>query len=249
MSACSSVMAPTTRICRGQNVAYLYLWAEASRSAAGAGGRSGRRQVDVIVALGPAVWAAKRRPRHPIVFAFSGDPVGVGGREPRRPGGNLRASSMSNMTLPQNGLRCCKEFLTDQSHRRPLQSAEPCNKFGDAGIEAAHDARRDAATSPPGIPTTLMRPCAALRERPMRWWSFTDRFAVLTSSARFVDLAARHRGTHDLFGGATSSTNGGLMTYGPDMTVADGRAASYVDRIIRAKSLRISPSSSRPTSS
>lgn len=64
----------------GQNLAITYRWAD---------GRLDRlpqlaaelvaSNVDVIIAIGPAVWAAKRTTSTvPIVIAFSGDPVGNG---------------------------------------------------------------------------------------------------------------------------------------------------------------------------
>jgi putative tryptophan/tyrosine transport system substrate-binding protein len=58
-------------------------------------------KVDVIIALGPAVWAAKRATTTvPIVIAFSGDPVGDGVVSSlARPGGNITGFSYMSTDL------------------------------------------------------------------------------------------------------------------------------------------------------
>src|SRR5512145_1571293 len=58
-------------------------------------------KVDVIIALGPAVWAAKRTTTSvPIVIAFSGDPVGDGVVPSlARPGGNITGFSYMSTEL------------------------------------------------------------------------------------------------------------------------------------------------------
>ena len=66
-------------------------------------------KVDVIIALGPAVSAAKRATSTtPIVMAFSGDPVGNGVvSNLARPGGNITGFSRTcRPTWPQNVLSC-----------------------------------------------------------------------------------------------------------------------------------------------
>ena len=93
----------------GKNLAVTYLWADgvpdrlpelAAELVAG--------KVDVIIALGPAVWAVKRATTTvPIVIAFSGDPVGDGVvASLARPVVTLRASRTCPQTWPQNDLRC-----------------------------------------------------------------------------------------------------------------------------------------------
>jgi putative tryptophan/tyrosine transport system substrate-binding protein len=59
------------------------------------------QKVDVIIALGPAVWAAKRTTTTiPIVIAFSGDPVGDQVvPNLARPGGNITNFSYMSTDL------------------------------------------------------------------------------------------------------------------------------------------------------
>ena len=96
----------------GQNVAIEYRWAgEPARAAADAGGRSGRRQVGVIVATGgtaPAI-AAKRRPRPFRSCSWSReDPVALV-LSPASPG---RAATLTGLTFSaaswwRSGWNCC----------------------------------------------------------------------------------------------------------------------------------------------
>ena len=76
----------------GQNLAITYRWADGSLDRLSELARElVMSNVDVIIAIGPAVWAAKRATtRIPIVIAFSGDPVGNGVvSNLARPGGNV----------------------------------------------------------------------------------------------------------------------------------------------------------------
>ena len=65
-------------------------------------------KADLIIALGPAVWAAKQATSTiPIVIAFSGNPEQQGVvASLARPGGNLTGFSYMSSDL-ENGLSCC----------------------------------------------------------------------------------------------------------------------------------------------
>ena len=64
----------------GQNLAITYRWADGHLDRLpDLAAELIAANVDVIIAIGPAVWAAKRTTTSvPIVIAFSGDPVGNG---------------------------------------------------------------------------------------------------------------------------------------------------------------------------
>jgi len=99
----------------GQNLAITYRWAD---------GRLDRlpdlaaelvaAKVDVIIAIGPAVWAAKRATTTiPIVIAFSGDPVGNGVvANLARPGGNITGFSYMSTDLAAKRLELLTQMLT-----------------------------------------------------------------------------------------------------------------------------------------
>ena len=76
----------------GENLAVIYRWADGALDRLPElAAELAASKVDVIIALGPAVWAAKRATTTvPIVIAFSGDPVGDGVVSSfARPGGNI----------------------------------------------------------------------------------------------------------------------------------------------------------------
>ncbi len=58
------------------------------------------------------------------------------------------------------------------------------------------------------------------------------------------DLAAKYR-LPAIFDREDFIASGGLMSYGPNRSEGYRRAATYVDRILKARSLPIFPSSSR----
>ena len=98
----------------GQNLAITYRWAD---------GRLDRlpqlaaelvaSNVDVIIAIGPAVWAAKRTTSTvPIVIAFSGDPVGNGVvSNLARPGGNITGFSYMSTDLAAKRLQLLNQMF------------------------------------------------------------------------------------------------------------------------------------------
>ena len=81
-----------------------------------------------------------------------------------------------------------------------------------------------------------------------------DALTVLTSSTlfgerrRLVDLAAKNR-LPAVYPWREGVDAGGLMAYGPDLADLSRRAATYVDKILKAPSLATCPSSSPRSSS
>jgi putative ABC transport system substrate-binding protein len=193
-------------------------------------------KVDVIVALGPAVWAAKRATTTiPIVIAFSGDPVGDGVvASLARPGGNLTGFSYMSTDLAGKRLELLSEAFSrnkrigalynprEPATRRELEATLAAGRsLGVAVIPiAAHDA---------GELEAAFRMAGA--ENVDGLIVFTHGFAVL-SRARLLELALSHR-LPVLYGWRDFVDAGGLMSYGPDIEVLVRSAASYVDRIVK----------------
>ena len=83
-------------------------------------------QVDLIIALGPAVWAAKQATTTiPIVIAFSGNPERQGVvASLARPGGNLTGFSYMSADLAGKRLELlCSALAKCSRSRHPLQSS------------------------------------------------------------------------------------------------------------------------------
>jgi putative ABC transport system substrate-binding protein len=80
-------------------------------------------KVDVIIALGPAAWAAKGATNTvPIVIAFSGDPVENGVvSNLARPGGNITGFSYMSTDLAAKRLETAEPNVSKKrAHRHPL---------------------------------------------------------------------------------------------------------------------------------
>ena len=221
----------------GQNLVITYRWAD---------GRQDRlpelaadlvaSNVEVIVAIGPTVWAVKQQTTTvPIVIAFSGDPVGTGlVSNLARPGGNLTGVSFMSSDLAAKRLDLLKQMFP-----RTTRVAVLFNPAERASTPELRETEAAART----IGVTLQRLegrqaddlerlfAAAARERADAVIVFTHGFAVL-NRGRIIELAARH-GLPTIYGWREFVDAGGLMSYGPDVQAVVRRAASYVDRIVK----------------
>jgi putative tryptophan/tyrosine transport system substrate-binding protein len=221
----------------GQNLLITYRWAD---------GRQDRLpelatellagNVDVIVAIGPAAWAAKRQTKTvPIVIAFSGDPVGTGMvSNLARPGENLTGVSFMSSDLAAKRLELLKQTSSRIARVAVLYSpTEPPSAPELRETKAA--ARTIGVTLQPlegREPGDLDRLfAAAARERADALLVFAHGFAVL-NRARIIELAARQR-LPSMYGWREFVDAGGLMAYGPNIPAMVRRAASYVDRILK----------------
>jgi putative tryptophan/tyrosine transport system substrate-binding protein len=222
----------------GKNLAVTYRWADgalerlpqlAAELVAG--------KIDVIIALGPAVWAAKRATTMvPIVIAFSGDPVGDGVVSSfARPGGNITGFSYMSTDLAAKRLELLSNAFSKESRIGVLYNPqEPATRLEMQETETAARALGVTLVSlAVWHPDDLDQAFTAAHERADALLVFTHGFAVL-NRARIMALAARHR-LPTLYGWRDFVDEGGLMSYGPDIDVLVRQAASYVDRIIRGE--------------
>src|SRR6266567_1401498 len=170
-------------------------------------------KVDLIIALGPAVWAAKQAPATiPIVIAFSGNPERQGVvASLARPGGNLTGFSYMSGDLAGKRLELlCSAFAKCNSIAVLYNPQEPAT---------TQDLEQAFAGADHGRVEGLL--------------VFTHGFAVLHRS-RIMELAARQR-LPALYGWREFVEEGGLMSYGPDIQILVRQAAIYVDRILKGE--------------
>jgi putative tryptophan/tyrosine transport system substrate-binding protein len=193
-------------------------------------------KVDVIIALGPATWAAKLATSTiPIVTAFSGDPVGQGVvASLERPGGNITGFSYMSSDLAEKRLELlCSTFAKCNRVAILYNPQEPATVREMEQTEAA--ARTLGVTLQPlavRYPRDLEEAFAlAARNRADGLLSFTHGFAVL-NRARIIELAAQQR-VPTMYGWREFVDEGGLMSYGPEVQVLVRQAAGYVDRILK----------------
>jgi putative ABC transport system substrate-binding protein len=193
---------------------------------------------DVIIALGPAAWAAKRATSTvPIVIAFSGDLVGTGMvSNLARPGENVTGFSYMSTDLAAKRFELLSQTFSGHNRLAVLYNpAEPATELELKETEAA--ARSIGVALVPVIarkPDDLDEAFAtASREHVDGMILFTHGFVELNRD-HIIEQAARHR-LPTMYGWRDFVVAGGLMSYGPDVQALVRKAASYVDRIIKGE--------------
>jgi putative ABC transport system substrate-binding protein len=223
----------------GQSLTFTYRWADGhfERLPSLVAELLGSK-VDLIIALGPATWAAKAATSTvPIVIAFSGDPVG-NGVVPNlaRPGGNITGFSYMSTDLAAKRLELLSRTFPKNGRIGILYDpAEPATVLEMRETETA--ARVAGVTLQPLAvehPEELDdRFDEAVRGRADAAIVFTHGFAVL-NRRRIIEQAARQH-LPTMYGWREFVDEGGLMSYGPNVPVMVRKAASYVDRIIKGE--------------
>ena len=201
-------------------------------------------RVDVIIAFGPAVWAAKDATTSiPIVIAFSGDPVGQNVvKRLARPEGNLTGFSYLSTELAEKRLELLSQYLSTTKRVAVLFSVhEPATALELQRIEAVA----------PQLGATLVRAPVSTADELDQAFSRAigqgaEAMMVLThgfathNAELIIALAARHK-MPMLYGWHDFVVDGGLMSYGPDIELLVRQAAGYVDRLLRGEKLASLP--------
>lgn len=192
--------------------------------------------VDVIVTLGAAVWAAKRQTTTvPIVVAFSGDLLNVGVvSDLARPGGNITGLSLMSPDLAAKRLELLKEAFPRIARVAILYDPDEVATVPEKR-ETETAARKLGVTVQPlesRHSDDLGRVfAAATRERADAFIVFAHAFAYRNRD-RIIDLVKQY-GLPAMYGWRVFVESGGLMSYGPNVQAVVGRAAIYVDRILK----------------
>ena len=220
----------------GQNVKIEYRWAEGDpERLPGLVAELVQLKVDVIVLGGaPAIRAAQRATSLiPIVFVVLTDPVTLG-FVPRlaRPGGNMTGVASQFEELITKQLQLLKEAVPDLTRVGLLHHP---------GVPPAVLTAAEAGARSLGL-TSRMLTVAEPAE-------FEDAFKAARSAgagailvlpspyfdaqrARLIELAAKYH-LPAFYEFRNFVQDGGLMSYGPSINEMFGRAASYVDRILK----------------
>jgi putative tryptophan/tyrosine transport system substrate-binding protein len=195
-------------------------------------------KVDLIIALGPAVWAAKQATTAiPIVIAFSGNPERQGVvASLARPGGNLTGFSYMSgdlagkrLELLCGALAKCSRVAALYNPQEPATTLE-LEETGAAARTLGVTLQPVAARYADELEQAF---ASAERTQAEGLLVFTHGFAVL-NRARIMELAARQR-LPVMYGWREFVEEGGLMSYGPDIQILVRQAAIYVDRILRGE--------------
>jgi putative tryptophan/tyrosine transport system substrate-binding protein len=195
-----------------------------------------RSKVDVLVAQGHAVLGAKTEARSvPIVFIYSGDPVGakivpnLG-----RPGGNLTGITLQAVDLAGKRIELLKEAAPRVSRLaafvNPLHPGEDV-EFRESQIAA----RRLGLTLRQFSVRTVAEVNAALetmaRDHSDGVVAFSSALIMSRRNA-IAEFAIKYR-VPTISSWEDFAIDGNLMTYGPNLRDSGRHVATYVDKVLK----------------
>jgi len=220
----------------GKTVAIEYRWSQGrSERYAEIAAEFVSRKVDVIVTVGSAVPIVRQATVViPIVFAVGIDPVGSGlVASLAQPGGNVTGLSIQANELAGKRLEFARE-LVPQLHRLAIMfnvgNAQPVLEMGETqaaarmlGFEVAPLVIQRAEDIAPAF--------QGLKTRADALYVTVDQLMVANRSSILASALDALMPT--IFSTRDFVKAGALMSYGPSYTERFGRAADYVDKILR----------------
>jgi putative ABC transport system substrate-binding protein len=196
-----------------------------------------RLKADVIVAdVTPAIRAAMQATSTvPIVMGMAADPIGSGlVSNLARPGGNVTGVSVMLADVSGKRLQLLKDALPRISRVAVLWN--PSIPWHTAMLAEVEPAARSlglhllpVAVAGPG---ELEAAFSAMARWKVDAVFLGDSPIFSVQRARLLELAAKHR-LPMIFGNQEWVAAGGLMSYGPSFSDMFGRAAVYVDKILK----------------
>jgi putative ABC transport system substrate-binding protein len=206
-----------------------------------------RRHAAEIVALAPDViqtsGTASMAPllqatrTVPIVFTNVADPVGAGFvKSLSKPGGNVTGFMAAEYDLSGKWLELLKQIAPSVTRAAVLRDPEVTVGIGQfaviqsvarsVGIEVSPINVRDTS----GLDDTV----ADFARSPNGGLVVTSGATATLNRKLIVSTAARHK-LPAIYANRVFVADGGLLTYGPNIVEMHGRAASYVDRILKGE--------------
>jgi putative ABC transport system substrate-binding protein len=233
----------------GRNLAIEYRWAAGNiERLPEMAAELVRLKVDLIAtqATDPIAAAKRATSTIPIVMTGASDPVGSGlVASLARPGGNVTGMTIQSTDLAGKDLQLVRELVPGATRIAVLTQ-----KGGKGSTDFSEQIQ--TATKKMGITlvvqqvneTGALAGAFAAIER-ARVQALIAQHTTFADGHRkqIVELVAQH-GLPAIYGSRGIVDAGGLMSYGPSLPDVYRRAASYVDRILRAPGQRICPSSS-----
>ena len=228
----------------GKTVAIEYRWSQGrSERYAEIAAEFVSRKVDVIVTVGSAVPIVRQATVViPIVFAVGIDPVGSGlVASLAQPGGNVTGLSIQANELAGKRLEFARE-LVPQLHRLAIMfnvgDAQTVLEMGDTqaaagmlGLEVVPLVIQRAEDIAPDF--------QGLKTRADALYVAVDQLMVANRSSILASALDARMPT--IFSTRDFVKAGALMSYGPSYTERFGRAADYVDKILRGANPRDLP--------
>jgi putative ABC transport system substrate-binding protein len=221
-----------------KNVTYTARWAEAnSERLPGFAAELVGLDVDLLLTIGaPAAEAAKKATATiPIVFVAPGDAADTGlVTNLARPGGNITGISDPATELSAKRLGLLKEVVPSATRVAVIWNAKDramTLRYGEVekAARVLHITVQPLSVrEPDDIDAALS---TMTRERPDALFLVSDALTNINRK-RIIDFAATHH-IPAMYEFAFYVRDGGLMSYGPNLDDMWGRAALYVDRILK----------------
>jgi putative ABC transport system substrate-binding protein len=222
----------------GQTVTIEARWMEgtAPDEAAALSAELVRSKVDVLVAQGHAVLGAKPSAASvPIVFIYSGDPVGakivpnLG-----RPGGNLTGITLQAVDLAGKRIELLKEAAPRVS--RLAAFVNPLHPGEDVEFRESEVAARGLGLTLRQFSVrTVADVNAALEAMPRERIDGVVAFSsalIMSQRNGIAEFAIRYR-VPTISSWEDFAVDGNLMTYGPNLQESGRSVATYVDKILK----------------
>ena len=173
----------------------------------------------------------------PIVFAIVVDPVGAGFvASLARPGGNATGFTMFEYGMSGKWLELLKQIAPGMTRAAVLRDPAIASGIGQFGAVQAVAPSLRVELSPVDV-----RDAPEIERAVTAFAALENGGLVVTASPSgtvhrelIIALAARHK-LPAVYWQRFSVPSGGLMSYGPDLLDQYGRAAGYVDRILKGE--------------
>jgi putative ABC transport system substrate-binding protein len=194
---------------------------------------------DVILAsgsatVGPLLQATRAVP---IVFVNVPDPVGAGYVESMaRPGGNATGFILFEYGISGKWLELLKQIAPGVTRAAVIRDAGITAGIGQFGAIQSAAPSLGLAVTPVNVrdPGEIERAVAAFARTPNGGLIVTGSALAVVHRNLIITLAARHK-LPAVYFRREFVTDGGLMSYGPDIIDQYQRAAGYVDRILKGE--------------
>ncbi len=206
-----------------------------------------RRYAAELVALAPDVLLATASPTVvalqtatrtiPIVFAHAADPVGAGLVDSlARPGGSTTGFILFEYGISAKWLELLKEFAPRVTRVAVLRDPATAAGMGQFGAIQSVAPSFGVELRPVNVrdPGEIDRAIANFAAEPNGGLIVTANPLATFHRGLIIALAARHR-LPAVYINRFFVTDGGLISYGPDLVDHYRRAAGYVDRILKGE--------------
>jgi putative ABC transport system substrate-binding protein len=194
---------------------------------------------DVILSEGTSATAALQRETRtiPIVFAFSGDPVGSGFvASLPRPGGNITGFTYIEASMAGKYLELLTEMARGVKRAAIMFNPDTTSSGGSYYLPVFEEAARSLKVAPIVAPVhsdaEIETVITSLGREPGGGLVVSTDPFMFVHRAPTILLAARNN-VPAVYWNDVFTRDGGLLSYAPDPMDIFRRSASYVDRILR----------------